>query len=353
VRRLFVGTLDGIFTIVLSNGCWNVASRNLEGSEVNAIVVNAFDSSVYAGVRGGGLYRSGDGNTWRRLGEGVLSDKVRALTLDPSNPDIVYVGTEPPALWKSEDGGRTWMELEGVRALAKDRKWTYPVPTIEPHVRGIAVAPKNSNRLCLATQVGGVLLSEDRGESWAEVRDPIDMDVHSVAFDPMSDELIYAATGGGERFPDPSPPPKGKPLYRSHDAGRSWDCITETLPRTYSVPVRIHPKDSSTLFLGVAEGPPPFWSERSRKANSAVMRSVDGGESWEYLTSGLPQPLANMVECIEFDPDEPDHIFIGLGGEGARYIKLNRGEVYHREAQGDPWNRIPVDLPIVYAMAAA
>jgi len=351
MKSLFVGTLDGIFKILRANRGWKLESRSLEGSEVNAIRIHPKNSSVYAGVRGGGLYHSEDGNTWRKLGEGVLSEKVRAVSLDPSNRGIIYVGTEPPALWKSDDDGQTWKELEGVRALAMERKWTYPVPTIQPHVRGIAVAPKRPERLCLATQVGGVLLSEDGGRSWSDVRDPIDMDVHAVAFDPTSDDVIYAATGGGERFPDPSPPPKGKPLYRSRDAGRSWECITATLQRTYSVPVRIHPKDSNTLFLGVAEDPPPLWLDRTRRANSAVMKSSNGGVNWEHLGAGLPEPLTNMVECIDFDPDQPDHVFIGLGGEGARYIKLDRGEVYHAEGPGNHWRRIPVDLPIVYALA--
>jgi photosystem II stability/assembly factor-like uncharacterized protein len=75
--------------------------------------------------------------------------------------------------------------------------------------------------------VGGVLLSEDGGESWRDVRDPIDMDVHSVVFDPVNSSTLYAATGGGENFPAPTPPPKGRPLYRSQDGGKSWASITD------------------------------------------------------------------------------------------------------------------------------
>src|SRR5206468_1489163 len=117
--------------------------------------------------------------------------------------------------WKSEDDGKSWRELAGVRKLADERKWTYPVPSIQPHLRSIAIDPNNSRKLCLAGQVGGVLLSDDGGDSWRDVRYPIDMDVHSVTFDPAHPKVIYAATGGGENFPEPTPPPKGRPLYRS------------------------------------------------------------------------------------------------------------------------------------------
>ncbi|MGH7770243.1 MAG: WD40/YVTN/BNR-like repeat-containing protein, partial [Candidatus Binatia bacterium] len=134
MKNIFVGTLDGIFKVV-RNGGWKIESKELAGAEVSCLGVRPDRREVlYAGVRGGGLYRSDDaGKRWRRLGEGALSDKVRTLALDPSNPKFVYVGTEPAALWKSDDEGKTWKELAGVRKLADERKWTYPVPVIQPH----------------------------------------------------------------------------------------------------------------------------------------------------------------------------------------------------------------------------
>ncbi len=352
MEKIFVGTLDGIYRVV-RNGGWKIESKDLAGAEVNALAVSPNKREVvFAGIRGGGVFRSDDsGRNWRRLGKGVLSDKVRALSLDPSNPEVVYVGTEPPALWKSEDGGKTWQEVQGVKTLAEARKWTYPVPTIQPHIRSIAVDPRNSRRMCLAAQVGGVLITEDGGRSWTDVRKYIDMDVHCVTLDPANPDVIYAATGGGENFPDPTPFPKGRPLYRSQDGGRHWECVTADFKRTYAVPVRVHPRDPRTLYLGVAEEPPPKWLNRSTKANGALMRSADGGASWQGLTNGLPQPFLSMVECIELDPDEPDRVFIGTGGEGARFIKLEEGEIFYSEDKGDHWQKVPYKFPIICALA--
>ncbi|HWP56741.1 MAG TPA: hypothetical protein VNL14_02510 [Candidatus Acidoferrales bacterium] len=350
---IFVGTLDGIFKIARFRETWKIESKDLTGAEINCLVVRADRREViYAGARGGGLYRSEDGGkSWKRLGDRVLSDKIRALALDPSDPKVVYVGTEPASLWRTEDEGKTWNEIFGVKEIAAERQWTYPVPAIQPHVRSIAVDPRDSRKICLAAQVGGILLSSDGGQSWRDVRYPIDLDVHSVIFDPNRANTIYAATGGGENFPDPTPPPKGRPLYRSLDGGHSWESISDTFERTYSVPVRVHPKDPQTLYIGVAEQPPPLWLNRPTKANGALMRSSDGGANWEQLGAGLPNPFTSMVECIDFDPDEPDNVFIGTGGEGARFIKLTDGEIFHSPDRGDHWEKIPLHLPIIYALA--
>jgi photosystem II stability/assembly factor-like uncharacterized protein len=321
--------------------------------EVNALALHSTRrETLYAGVRGGGLFRTDDfGKRWRRIGEKILADKIRALALDPGNPETVYVGTEPPSLWRSDDGGVSWKEIPGVARMANERRWTYPVPVIQPHIRSIAIDPRNSKKLCLAAQVGGLLLSSDGGASWRDVRYPIDMDVHSVTFDPANGAVLYAATGGGENFPDPTPPPKGRPLYRSCDGGKSWESISDSLPRTYAVPVGVHLKNSQMLFLGVAEEPPPFWLDRATKANGAIMRSSDGGVSWQQLTDGFPSPFESMVECIEFDPDQPNDVYLGTGGEGARYIKLDKGEIFRSADCGDRWEKLPLSFPIIYALA--
>ena len=353
MEAIFAGTLDGIFKLIPGDREWKIAAKDLSGLEVNCLAVRPDRRQmIYSGVRGGGLYRTDDaGHSWNRIGEGILSEKIRALALDPSNPKVVYVGTEPPSLWRSEDEGKSWKEFPAVKKFADERKWTYPVPVIQPHIRSIAVDPRDSQKLSLAAQVGGILISDDGGDSWRDVTYPIDLDVHCITYDAGRPNVIYAATGGGENCPDPTPPPKGRPLYRSTDGGQSWESISDQFHRTYSVAVRVHPQDSRILYIGVAEEPPPLWLNRATKANGALMRSSDNGATWQQLTEGLPEPFESMVECIEFDPDQPDHIFIGTGGEGARYIKLTYGEIFHSGDRGNHWRRISLHFPIIYALA--
>jgi photosystem II stability/assembly factor-like uncharacterized protein len=128
MEAIFVRTLDGVFKVATTtSGAWNIVSQELRGMEVNVLAAHPRRRGiVYAGIRGGGLYRTDDaGKNWRRLGADILPEKIRALAPDPSNPETIYVGTEPPALWRSEDGGGTWKEIPGVGALAYSRRWTF------------------------------------------------------------------------------------------------------------------------------------------------------------------------------------------------------------------------------------
>ena len=353
MKTLFVGTIDGIFTLERSNGGWKSAKRDLQGIEVCAIAVMPGNkSTVYAATRGHGLYRSEDGGgRWENRGGSSLPPKLRCLTIDPTNSAVLYAGTEPAALYSSSDEGNTWREIPGVRELAQKRQWTYPVPNIEPHVRAIAIDPRNASRIYLATQVGGVALTEDGGKNWHDVRDSIDMDVHSIVIDSQHSNTVYAATGGDEAFPNQSLSPKGRPLYRTQDGGRSWQSITDDLERTYAIPIKVDPQNSQLLYLGLGRDVPPYWLNRATMGDAALMRSTDGGRTWQRLANGLPDPLVSMVECIEIDREDPKTVVIATGGEGARFVKLTEGEVFLSNDRGDHWGKIGESFPIIYSLA--
>ena len=105
------------------------------------------------------------------------------------------------------------------------------------------------------------------------------------------------------------------------------------------MPVKLDPTDSQTLYLGVARGTPFNWHGRPSVADGAIMRSRDSGDTWEQLAEGLPNPLLSMVECIEFDPDDAETIVMATGGEGARYVNLEKSELYLSSNRGEHWHR--------------
>jgi photosystem II stability/assembly factor-like uncharacterized protein len=348
MESLLVGTIDGVLRCERKDHSWSVKQHGLRDHEVPCLAVRPDDRNIiYAGTRFGGLCRSIDGgHNWTSIGRETLKHKIRSIAVAPGDPARMYAGTEPAGLFLSEDEGATWRAIPAVAEIARRCQWTYPVPSIEPHIRWIALDPQ-FHRIFLAGQVGGIVVSDDGGASWRDLRDPIDLDVHSIHIDPQDPQVIYAATGGGERIPYP----KGKPLYRSNDGGKTWRSITDDLERHYAVPVKLDPADSQTVYLGCARGTPFSWRDRPSVADGALMRSRDSGITWQQLNEGLPQPLQNMVECIEFDPEDSSTMAIATGGEGARYVKLETSEVYLSSNRGDSWEQILGTLPNICSLA--
>ena len=354
MQAIFVGTSDGLFKIIRTKQGWDIRSRNLAEMAVVALAIHPDQRHVIlAGTRGDGLYRSDDmGQNWNRLGENLLADRIGALVFDPNDVDTVYVGTEPTALWESVDGGENWRELSSVGQFAAQHCRIKPAPDCVPYIRSIAIDKHNPNRLYLAASGAGLWRSDDGGESWRDAGDGIDLPVHCVDVGPSDGATIYATTGGGANVLNPAGPTTGRPLYRSVDGGESWQSISAGVSRRYAVPVRLHPKHAQIIYLGVAQDGPARWLDRPTRANGAILRSVDGGASWQQLEAGLPVPFVSMVECIEFDPDQAENIFVATGGTGACDIGVDKGEIFRSIDRGDNWEKLPLRLPIIFALAA-
>jgi hypothetical protein len=150
----------------------------------------------------------------------------------------------------------------------------------------------------------------------------------------------------------PPPLPEGRPIYRSGDSGRTWDCISLDFKRTYGVSLRVHPRDPAQLLAAVARGIPPFWGKRPERADAVVMVSRDRGETWSQATDGLPGHFALMVEAIEIGPGPRHRAFIGTGGEGMKVAGAATGEIYVSDDAEHAWRRMPLDFPSVATITA-
>jgi photosystem II stability/assembly factor-like uncharacterized protein len=167
----------------------------------------------------------------------------------------------------------------------RDRfEWFLPYSPEAGCVRGFAFQGK---RVYAAVEVGGLLASDDRGQSWGLVPgsdgvpkfgrpqpDYIHPDVHSVVVHPEATEMVYCPTGGG--------------FYISEDSGRSWEIRYDDC---YCRAVWVDPADPEHLVLGPAG---------SVDRNGRIEESMDGGRTWQPLWSGTDAPWPNnMVERFQ------------------------------------------------------
>jgi photosystem II stability/assembly factor-like uncharacterized protein len=337
---LYAGTGQGVVALKSeAGGAWTQLAHGLKEWAAIALADPARPNRIVAGTRGDGVWLSDDfGKTWRKPSYGRRGPgKVRALAIDPAQPERIYAGCEPIDLFVSEDGGANWRCLDALRNLPSIGTTDYPLDTVEPHVRDIAIDRKNPEILYAALQVGAIAKSTDRGRSWRLLDKGLDRDVHTIVIDPADSNLVYAATGGHDAAHGDAP---GRALYRSRDGGESWTPIAADFRNEYSVSLPMHPQQRERLFTAVANGAPPDWG-RPTGAESILIRTRNGGDTWERVPGQMPDGGKGFPEQIVHDPSQPDIMYAAMRG----------GELCLSRDGGESWTKLEPKLPRVNSLA--
>lgn len=252
--------------------------------------------------------------------------------------DVVWAGTEPGAVFRSEDRGRSF-RLE--RAL-----WDHPhrpqwgagfggqaFHTVLPH-------PENSDSVTVAISTGGVYRTDDGGGSWSPYNEGIRADflpeghqypafgqcVHKVARHPSRPERLFAQNHGG--------------VYRSDDEGGSWTSIADGLPSDFGFPIMVSPRDPDSIFVFPLQGAGGRYPPAGR---ARVWRSKDAGSSWEPLgdseTDGLPGGFFVGVMRDAMCADDLD--------DAGLYFGARNGSVWASFDGGVSWRELVSGLPDV------
>lgn len=326
-KRMYLGTEAGVVVMREAGGCWTRERDALEGKFLNMLVAAHEGGIVYGCVPNEGVYASRDGGRSWKL---AFAEKAHTLALDPSNPRVVYAGTEPVRLFRSDDMGERWTEIDGLQRLPEEvrEKWWFPIYPHDSHVRSIFVDARDPRVICIGLEHGGIFRTVDGGEHWEDLSAGIEyLDIHMVMGDPIKKELYYAASARG--------------FYRSEQYGRNWVLSTQGVTRDYFHDFVALPGATSTLLVTTANGTPPAWL-RPGKAESAIYRSNDCGLSWQQLGGGLPKSMERMIWRIVPDPENNDSVYASVGDYSPNLSKSEAGygEAWASFDRGDSWKQL-------------
>jgi len=181
-------------------GVWKVKNF-LEGMRVNCLISDPLQpQKLYAGTQRNGILVSGDaGKTWEAIG---LEDiPVKSLAVSLHHPGRIYAGCKPVSLYVSPDGGETWEEYKSLRR-ARRWWWFSPAepPDWRPYVMALTISPTNPDVIMAGIELGGVLRSEDGGRTWSKHQRGAERDCHSLKFHPANENWVYQGGGGGPAF---------------------------------------------------------------------------------------------------------------------------------------------------------
>src|ERR1700741_295102 len=278
---LLVGTMKGAFLF------WSDAARRewrIDGPHFRGEAVYALARDQ----RGGGPRTPAGTSPERknvRFAEGSGDALANIWQIRPgreSEPDVVYCGVEPAALFESRDAGDTWSPVEGLLNHEHRKQWQPGGGGLCLHT--IVLDPADERRMAVAISTGGVYRTDDGGESWRARNGGVRAEflpakhpevgqcVHKVVNHPSRPERLFLQNHWG--------------LYRSDDWGEAWTDIANGVPSDFGFALAAHPDDPDSAWIV------PLESDEFRctpEGKLRVYRTRDAGASWEPLANGLPQ----------------------------------------------------------------
>jgi hypothetical protein len=353
VTELLVGTKKGLFVLEgEAGGAFEVTARAFPGEPVENAVRDERTGRVIASVTspfyGPKLWYTDDpAGDWEQasglaLPEGGDAALERVWVIVCGEADgTLYAGGDPGALFESRDGGASWEINRGL--------WEHPS---RPHwmpgggglcVHSIATWPGDPDRLALAVSAAGVWLTDDGGRSWRtgnrglsagylpeEVpEEQIGLCVHRLHRAPAQPERMFLQFHGG--------------VYRSDDAGESWNSIADGLPSDFGFPLALDPGDPESAYVI------PLTADVDRvtpESRVRVYETRDAGASWTARGDGLPQEHAYLTILREaFD-------WVGHGEALQLYFGATSGDVFGSADAGATWSTTATRLPPVLSVAA-
>ena len=363
--RLLVGTRKGAF-ILTSDGKreqWDVSGPHFAGWEIYHLKGSPADpdrlyASQSSGWFGQVIQRSNDaGRTWATVDNKFGYDGVpgthqwydgtphpwefkRVWHLEPSltDPEVVYAGVEDAALFKTGDGGQSWQELPGLRSHGSGPHWQPGAGGLCLHT--IILDPGNADRMFIAISAAGAFRTDDHAKTWR----PINKGLKSQGIPDPDAEVGHCVHHIAMHRSRPQVlfMQKHWDVMRSVDGGDSWQEVSGNLPTDFGFAIDVHAHEPETIYVvpikSDSEHYPPDGKLR-------VYRSRTGGDEWEPLTNGLPQRdcYVNVLrDAMSVDSLDSCGIYFGTTG----------GQVYGSADGGDSWAPIVRDLPAVLSVEA-
>lgn len=357
--ELLVGTRKGLFTLRRRNGDWQITTVDFIGEPVTAVVADPASGRVWAALGTGHfgvhLWRRDDGR-WAEIPTPAYpprpddatdvdpfrkepipwsTDLAWALELGgPQHPERLWCGTIPGGLFRSDDGGDSWVLNEALWHNEARSDW-FGAGYDWPGIHSISPHPDIAGSMLVGVSIGGAWVTTDDGDTWTATTgmvapyvppklagNPNNQDPHRLARCAAAPEVIWNQHHSAS--------------YRSTDGGRTWTELPDRPPSVFGFAVAAHPTDPDTAWFVSAvqdECRVPVDGQVS------ITRTTDGGRTWSVHTEGLPGPHAyDLVYRHALD----------VGPNGTQLVMgSTTGSLWASEDGGERWATVSANLPPV------
>ena len=257
----------------------------------------------------------------RQLGPSVAGGRVGAVAGVPGDPMVYYVGGAAGGVWKSRDGGNSWTDV------FEDQP--------DASIGAIALAPSNPNVVWVGTGESnprnditnghGVYVSPDGGQTWRFAGLKQAGQISRILVDPQDPNTAWVAALGQVWVPNPD-----RGVFKTTDGGRNWKKVLFVNDTVGASEMAMEPGNPNVLYAGMWQVRRFPWKLMDGGKGSGIYRSLDGGDTWKKLTTGLPSGILGR-SAIAAAPTDPSHVYVLLSSkEGTLWSSTDRGDHFTR-----------------------
>ena len=258
----------------------------------------------------------------RHLGPGTMSGRISVIQGVDSDPKIIYVGSAGGGVWKTTNAGASFKSIfdkycQSIGAIAIDQK--------NPKVVYVGTGESNMRN---SVSIGdGLYKSTDAGDNWTKIGLDSTEHIARIAIDPTNSSTIFVATPG-PLWSDS----KHRGLYKSIDAGKTWEKVLYINEKSGCADVSIDPSNTQIIYASTWEFRRLPYLFNSGGNGSGMYKSTDGGKTWKELTNGLPpKPFGRIAFTLA--PSAPNNLVaIVESKETGLYISADGGETWKKQS---------------------
>lgn len=262
----------------------------------------------------------------REIGTAVTSGRISDFAVNPQNHSEYYVATASGGLWKTDDAGVTFRPIF-------DRYGAYSIGAItldpsNPNVLWVGTGENNAQR---SVPYGdGLYKSEDGGRSFTKMGLENSEHIGKILVDPRNSDVVWVAaqgplwSAGGDRG-----------LYKTTDGGATWNKVLDISQYTGVTDIVMDPRDPDVVIAAAWQRMRKVWTLVSGGPESALYKTEDGGETWDKLSSGLPGgDVGRYGLCMSANPDIIYAVVEAKGDAGGFFRSTDRGASWRKV---NPW----------------
>ena len=263
-----------------------------------------------------------DGLRFRSIGPAVMGGRIHDVEVDPRDPSTIYIAAAGGGVWKTTNKGTLWAPI--FDATGENSFGDLAISPVDSRIVWAGTGEQNNRQS--STWGGGIYRSTDAGASWTFLGLRETASIARVVAHPTDANIAYVAAVGNLWRPTTA-----RGVYRTRDAGRTWDRVLYVDSLTGATELVMDPRDPNVLYAATYQRLRTVFGFNGGGPGSAIHKSVDGGSTWRRLESGLPSGDKGRIG-LAIAASKPDVLVATIEHAGA-------GGTYRSEDAGATWAR--------------